>query len=500
MKRFRKTLLYVLPVVAALSVFSSCSDYIDIDTENSLDVNAIDYTQTADMYKPVIGCYARMRDQGIHWANCMLWLGRDDDMSSGRADDQGDALKFGYPGGYVNPSGFWAVNNLWVTMYNIIIDCNSNLEALDNYGSNLSEGTADYQKYMSYRGEIRTIRAWAYYQLVTVFGPCVIYADNNQVSFYRSTVEKVYDYVINDLEEAIPYMEAKRPNQMEHAGAYSKYTAEALAARFALLKGDYEKVETLTDDIITKGGFSLYNDYYNLFKIPGKLCDESLMEVQVTDFGNDGGDYIGVDQWFNFRGAGLLKANRDWLMGGWTFMRYNPAFLRWAEERGETVRRQTSFLVAGETTPEGYIVNGTLNMNAQIAEIYDGKAYLPKEQMTGNSAEWGRNNNVRVIRYAEVLLMNAEAKVRQGKSGDASFNLVRTRAQMPTLSNVTVDQILDERRMELCAEWGLRYTDLCRTGLAQRVLGPYGWTEKARYVDIPSNQILLVPDLAADPQ
>lgn len=68
--------------------------------------------------------------------------------------------------------------------------------------------------------------------------------------------------------------------------------------------------------------------------------------------------------------------------------------------------------------------------------------------MTAGTTSWGRNNNVRILRYSEVLLINAEAKVRNGKSGDASFNEVRTRAHMPTLTGVTLDQILDERRMD----------------------------------------------------
>jgi hypothetical protein len=132
--------------------------------------------------------------------------------------------------------------------------------------------------------------------------------------------------------------------------------------------------------------------------------------------------------------------------------------------------------------------------------IYDGKAYLPVSQMTGGNREWGRNNNVRIIRYAEVLLMNAEAKIRLGKNGDAPLNKVRTRAAMPNLTNATADDVLDERRMELCAEWGLRYTDLCRMGLASAVLGKYGWTEKARFIPVPSNQIILTPELGEDPE
>lgn len=500
--KLKNILSFALPAALGLGL-TSC-DFIEIDAENTMDIAAVDYANTSEMYQPVVGAYYRQLNQGIHWANCMLWLGRDEDMSSGRRDDQGDAVKFGYPGGYVNPAGFWAVNNMWVTMYNIIIDCNSNLEALAGYAEHLTEGSADYNKYLSYCGEIRTVRGWAYYQLLNNFGPCVIYRDNSQTSFRRSTVEKVYDYVIADLEDAAKSMEAKRPNQASHAGAYTKYTAEALAARIALMKGDYAKVEALTDDIINNGGFELYPDYYNLFKIPGKLCNESLMEIQVTDFGNESGDYIGVDQWFNFRGAGLTKydaeGNRQDGIGGWTFMRYNPQFLTWLEGRGETIRRETSLLVAGETTREGWTVNGTLDMNADIAQIYDGKAYLPQNQMTGGNHEYGRNNNVRLIRYAEVLLMNAEAKVRNGKNGDVPFNLVRSRAQMPTLSGVTVDQILDERRAELCAEEGLRYMDLCRTGKAKEVLGKYGWTESARYITLPSSQIILTPELAEDPE
>ena len=201
---------------------TSCTDYIDIDAENTIDVDAIDYTDASTMHEAATGAYATLRTQGIHWANAMIWMGRDDDMSSGRADDQGDALKFGYPGGYTNPNAFWAVGNMWSTMYNIIIDCNSNIDALDQYAENLSTGSSDYQNYLQYKGEVRVVRAWAYYQLVTNFGPCVIYRDNTQNSFRRSTVEKVYDYIITEMQEAAAGMEAKRPNQMSRPGAFTK--------------------------------------------------------------------------------------------------------------------------------------------------------------------------------------------------------------------------------------------------------------------------------------
>jgi hypothetical protein len=144
------------------------------------------------------------------------------------------------------------------------------------------------------------------------------------------------------------------------------------------------------------------------------------------------------------------------------------------------------------TTPSGDYVSGSKS------EFFDGKNYTPVSQLTPGRSKYGENNNIRVFRYADVLLMNAEAKVRQGKNGDTPFNLVRSRAQMPTLTGVTVDQILDERRMELAGEWGERYNDLVRTGKAAQVLGAKWSTEKT-YYPLPLDQLNNVPALKNEP-
>jgi hypothetical protein len=182
-------------------------------------------------------------------------------------------------------------------------------------------------------------------------------------------------------------------------------------------------------------------------------------------------------------------------------MQYNRQFVDWCKARGETIRLETSCLEGGSKTREGFLVEGSA--------IFNGKAYLPYNQMTPGTTDWGRNNNVRLLRYAEVLLMNAEAKVRNGKSGDESFNEVRTRAAMSTITGVTLEQILDERRMELCSEWGLRYTDLVRTGLAAEVLNQPTlvrdqangeWTLEKAYWPVPGLQLLNLPDLGKEPE
>ncbi len=106
---------------------------------------------------------------------------------------------------------------------------------------------------------------------------------------------------------------------------------------------------------------------------------------------------------------------------------------------------------------------------------------------------------MRIIRYAEVLLMNSEAKVRLGKDGDAGYNEVRRRAGMSTKTGVTLKDVMDERRMELCGEWCARYVDLVRTGDAATVLGPKGWTAEKTYWPIPANQLDDLPDLKLEP-
>lgn len=492
---------YILTIAFA-AVLTGCS-FLEIDTENKIATSEIDYSKTSEMYQPVIGAYSKLRWPGMHWVDNLMWTGRDDDMTSGRDNDQQDLLRYGYRGGYQCPNSYWGLNNAWINAYEIIRACNSTLEALDKYAEYLTEGSADYDKYLSYRGEVVTISMWAYYMMSTSFGACVLLTDNNQTRFVRSTREHVCEYALEQLENVIPNMQRMRPNQMEHPGAFTAFTAEALAARFALLLEDYPKVESLTQDIIDNGGFSLYPDYYNLFKIPGKLCDESMMEVQVTDFGLATGDYIGIDQWYVSMGAtlsGTVDGNPV-SISGWNFMQYNTQFVDWCKARGETVRLETSCMVGGETTREGFLIEGSA--------IFNGKAYLPYDQMTAGATDWGRNNNVRLIRYAEVLLMNAEAKVRNGKSGDEPLRLVRERAGLTGISGATVDDILDERRMELCSEWGLRYTDLVRTGKAAEVLNQPTlvrdqangeWTPEKAYWPVPGLQLVNLPDLANDPE
>lgn len=483
--------LSVLALASLLFGATSCSDYIDIDPENSVPEEKVDYTNLDNMYMPVSGVYAKVRTGAMHWVIWPLSIVRDGDVWSGKPDDQAPLVDMG---NYNYDQGFWGLNEMWNQYYGIIKVANSALESLDEYAV---YATTDAQKATnrSYQGEVKFLRAYAYYRLVQAFGPVTILRSNTQTNLTRSTIEAVNKYMLEDLEYAYNNCPEVRPNEMAHIGAVSAYSAKALAAKVYLNMGQYDQVEKLTDDIINSRKFELYGDFYQLFKIPGKLCDESLFECQCTDFGQGSGEMVDADQWFNFQGPSLQGPSIS--VGGWGFIGYSDEFKAWAESRNEDVRATTTFLVGGTTTPSGDFIKP--QQNSIRTNCWNGKAYTPTNQMTEGRTKYGSNNNIRVLRYADVLLMNAEAKVKLGKNGDEPFNEVRRRAHMPELTNVTFDQILDERRMELCGEWGERYNDLIRTGKAAEVLGPKGWTVEKTYYPLPLDQITDNADLKNDP-
>ena len=470
-------------------LISSCSNYLDKAPEVTVDANTVDYTDISNMYAPVSGVYSWVRQEGTHWAVYGMTITRDDDVDPGTTGDD-----------WVKVNNYKYDNSLWfwnepfsVLYYRLIKYCNTALVDLQKFEANCS-GT-NLATNHSYQGEVRFLRAYAYYRLVQLFGPVPILKTNDQADVHRRSVNSVYAYALEDLQYAIENCQKCRPNQMDHTGAVTAYTAEMLAAKIYLNQNNYQKVYDLTKDIVDNGKFSLYSNYKELFKIPVNLCDESLFEIQTSDFGTGAGDVVGTNCWFTFQGP----ANNG-NISGWGWISPNKNFRDWATARGETVRAQNDFLYAGTTTDWGDVIRP-----AQGAETgcYNGKAYTPASELTPGRTDYGCNNNVRVFRYADVLLMYAEACLQLNQNlsdGIAKFNQVRTRANMPTVSSLTLDGILDERRMELCMEWGERFNDLVRTGKAVSVLTSegYTYTEDKQYFPIPKAAIDISPQLSED--
>ena len=86
MKFLKKTFAYILPAMMVLGGATACTDFIEIDPENKVPEQGVDFTNKNNMYQPVVGAYSKVRTQGMHWCNALLMFTRDGDV--GQAIDK----------------------------------------------------------------------------------------------------------------------------------------------------------------------------------------------------------------------------------------------------------------------------------------------------------------------------------------------------------------------------------------------------------------------------
>ncbi|WP_149241168.1 RagB/SusD family nutrient uptake outer membrane protein [Dyadobacter sp. 32] len=478
-------------LTATLFILPGCSDFLDNPLENQTPSVTIDYADMNRMYQPVSGAYASMSKGGFaSWVHTFIKTSQSDDIDPRTGYSEVNELIHTYKSGAVI-KGFWALDDMWSRYYGTILTCNSALSELGKFEANIAASDEANKKLLArYQAEVRFIRALTHYFVSRSFGNVPILGIESVDPAYlgtvgKSTVEDVRKHVIEEMDFCIANLEDVRPNEATHKGGVTKYTALFLKAKAAMdLAGNdngstyWNTVLESTEQIINSNKFSLFPDYYQLWKKPGKLSDESILELQYTDFGNPTGDVVtsGGQVWDNFH---LFQAPQNTYGGpingdGWLIP--SDAAVKFLKDRNDAMRMKTTIQLCGvdgrpgtfAVTPDGDTISG----NTAGKKYFNGKAYLPKSQMTPGRTDWyGANNNVRVFRYAEALLMNAEVKIRKGQSGDVPLNLVRQRVGLAPLTKATIQQLMDERRAEfICEWWGERFNDLVRTDQAATVL------------------------------
>jgi hypothetical protein len=190
-------------------------------------------------------------------------------------------------------------------------------------------------------------------------------------------------------------------------------------------------------------------------------------------------------------------------------------YVKFMLDRGEKTRLQTSVIFTNRgiaeikkdtkyTTLPSWISNTTLSgdiFNDFAREMFcSGKHYLPSDQLTTGRTDYGTNQNMICIRYAEVLLMHAEALTSgatgTGMTADQAVNAVRTRAGLSSLTGVTNAQVMDEKFAELAMEWGTRFYDMVRLGKTSELSyeGRTFTADKA-FLPYPQAQVDLLPIL-----
>jgi tetratricopeptide (TPR) repeat protein len=347
-------------------------------------------------------------------------------------------------------------SGIWTNNYKMIANANSLIEIMDKYQP---KDASEEKTIKSYKAEASFLRALAYFNLVRVYGAVPLVSTSfpdlsKAFGIGRTPVNEVYTkLIIPDLEFAVENCLKKSELKGEEARA-SKGAALTMLGKVHLTMNNHAKAAEVLKRLVVDneaGNYALLPNYPDVFSSTNKFHAESIFEV---NFNVTAGQPSYWFRWVN-NDVGLI-----WGVAGASNLLVEHNLMREFVSTGETVRYKT-------TIDSGYIASSTIPIQAWVIKHSPAPAQLKPYNNTGT------DNNYVITRYADALLMYAEALMVTGKAAEALtyVNQVRTRAKVPviTAAQLNIDAILHERRMELAFE-GHRYFDLVRTGKAITVL------------------------------
>ena len=481
-------------LIAAALMAVSCSDFLNIRQEATMPSAGLDYSKVENIFSPVSAAYASMRlseGRAQNYVGVLEIVSDDADKGSTEADGPTVAELDNFTYGPDNNN----IEQMWNWCYDISSAANYAIESMDTFQQEITS-EAGQLIVQECRGEAKVIRAFAYFNLARMFGSVPVIdktmSASDLAAMKVSSVEDVYKFIYKDLDDAISVL----PESFtDYKGRYNKYTAMALKAKVALYRKDWNEAARLADGVIASGKYSLMNRFKDAFNVENEGGAESVMEIESSDLGQTTGG-MPLCYYAFIQGP---RGNKEPLQG-WGYKVPSQKLIDFFDARGDVVRKGVTLLPRGYTTPEGDVISENC-----INPYYNGKVYTPSKYNNRSYNAYGLDHNMRIIRFADVLLMFAEAMAQgasitpaSGYTAETALNEVRRRAGLEA-TTATLENIYDERRAELALEEN-RFFDLVRWGKAVEVLGPLGFKAgKNEVFPIPSAQRQLNSNLPATP-
>ncbi|SMD46159.1 SusD family protein [Aquiflexum balticum DSM 16537] len=496
-----------LALMMAFLVTTSCLDLLDEPLENQIIAAETDYTQSSNMILMLYGAYGEL--YGSQWETYMLLGVRGDDVTAA-----GDQFPLTETDEFRYDRNFWMYNSVWLNLYTDLIYWHGAIEEIRKYQA-AGANQANAEQYIA---EIKVMQGFELLQLARTWGAILIPNSSQPSALYEielSSFEEVMEYVSEMMDDAIPLLPSVHPkDRSDLRGGVTRGTALAVKAMANLELKNYSAVAEATGQIIGSNNYALEPDYYQLFKIPGKLNSENILEFQYSDFGTATGTRTTYP--FVSYGPASWTPAVPGASTGWGFFAPSVKYIKFMLDRGEQERLQTTVLFTPDgmdeimsdpqyatlpswvsnITPDGDRFNNHPRYN-----FLSGKHYLPSNQLIPGRFSYGSNKNFTAIRYSEVLLMHAEALVNGASSSvlsaDEAVNLVRSRVGLGQLSGVTLDDVLNEKYAEFGMESGIRFYDLMRYNRGTELnFGGRNFTpETDRYLPYPLEQENILPQL-----
>lgn len=404
------------------------------------------------------------------------------------------------------------IKSTWNALYTIIGNCNTSIDNLETF---IQAGGESYLQ--DYQYEARAVRAILYYHLVDLFGrvPLVTSSKTVMADVNQSSRSEVYQFIVDELTDCIPHLPSgKCQNMGKYYGRVTKAVGYMAMAKVAInspilskddwndgsLVGGIAKVAPYVNQAgknikialdgttrdawetvlycqkqIEKEGYSLQPNFSQNFS---KTNDSSVENIWTQP--SDGTTYK-VSDYNPTRTLHAAHASAYGLQGGngaCATVEQMKVFKYGTDEQDP--RMDMTFFY-GPVFVDGKPIDAGLGDGAQLCYnpmdvVVDFKEDVPnqilkfagarmsKYEVDNTTSSYLNHNNDKVFwRYADALLLAAEAKVRMGQSGDAEVNEIRDRVQAGQKSNVTLQDILDERMLEFSYE-GMRRQDQIRFG------------------------------------
>ena len=462
---------------------SGCEGFLDKNPQGELTQASFPVT-ASDALLATNGAYATLRNGGYNSGTFPIMDIMSDDANKG--SNPGDAAStIGVYDNFTFTTTGEGLSSWWASLYegvkraNVVIIKVPDID-MDVTLRNRYVGEAKFLRALYY---FDLVRAWGGVPIVTVLSPAT--------TLPRNTKEEVYAQIEEDLLYAIENLTEKDALPATDAGRATKGAARGLLSKVYLFQGDFVNAEKYALEVINSHKYGLEPVFINANGVAGEQGTESVFEIGAFAAESEAGN-----QFANVQGV-RGTPNR-----GWGFNRPSVN-LRSSFETGDPRLKGTiidlgdvldGVTIAGDGTTPDVTKDG--QGNTIEIECYNRKVWTPGEDVP---SQFGHNR--RILRYADVLLIAAEALNENDKPTDALvyLNMVRARARQGNaaiLPDITVtdknalrDLILTERRHELAME-GHRFWDLVRTGKAVSVLGPLGFQSgKHELFPIPQAEI-----------
>lgn len=493
-----------LLVAVTLAAFTSCSKFLEehpsdaFDEETAFQSPTLVYINTVanlynDMFK-VVGNDRHIYDLNTFSSDEALLPARGGDWEDGGLWQN----MFLHQWGTAND----LTKNSWNYLYESIGKCNSSIDKLTKF----AEEQPDVPYFKVYKEEVRGLRAFFYYQLLDLFArvPLVTSSQVKMADVKQSERSEVFRFVVKELQEALPYLSDSHSNQKgAYYGRVTKGVAYMILAKLAL------NAEVYADDNWTDGarlngkdikftidnqevnaweatirfvdqlevlGYKLQGDFAANFAVANETSIENIFTVPMDPLAYPSAKDYSVVRSRHYDHA--TAYNQSGWNGACATIRAMKIFGLGTPE--EDPRCRLTYFTGEVFGPDGKAIYTEWNgkriplkyepMAAKVALVdADGLALktagarMAKYEFDRNAQEGGQlhGNDAVIFRFADALLMKAEAKVRLGLNGDNEVNQVRNRVGATPKQQVTLADILNERLLELAWE-GTRRQDLIR--------------------------------------